>query len=364
VRVRIPPRALGGDVWQRVGGHVARVFSPSSPSCSPPIVPPAMLASSRAPKLLQQMRRALRVHHYSPRTEETYVAWVRRFVRFHGLRHPDELGRDEIRQFLTALADRAQLSASSQTQALSALIFLYREVLNRDPGSLGDIVRAKQPSRLPVVLTREEVQGLMGQLQWIRRVVGILLYGSGLRLLEALQLRVKDVDFAGGEIRVRRAKGAKDRVTVLPGALTVELERHLVQVRRLHQRDLARGAGKAPLPNAFERKAPAAAKDWSWQYVFPAARRYLHPSGDYRRHHTHESVIQRAVRAAAAEAGIPKRVTCHSLRHSFATHLLQDGYDIRTVQELLGHRDVATTMIYTHVLNRGGLGVRSPADRL
>jgi integrase len=284
VRVRIPPRALGGDVWQRVGGHVARVFSPSSPSCSPPIVPPAMLASSRAPKLLQQMRRALRVHHYSPRTEETYVAWVRRFVRFHGLRHPDELGRDEIRQFLTALADRAQLSASSQTQALSALIFLYREVLNRDPGSLGDIVRAKQPSRLPVVLTREEVQGLMGQLQWIRRVVGILLYGSGLRLLEALQLRVKDVDFAGGEIRVRRAKGAKDRVTVLPGALTVELERHLVQVRRLHQRDLARGAGKAPLPNAFERKAPVAAKDWSWQVCLssgktvPASFRRLPPA--------------------------------------------------------------------------------------
>ncbi|HUQ15737.1 MAG TPA: integron integrase [Gemmatimonadales bacterium] len=326
-----------------------------------------MLSQPRAPKLLQQLRRALRVHHYSPhspRTEETYVAWVRRFVRFHGLRHPATLGREAIRQFLTALADRAQLSASSQTQALSALIFLYREVLNHDPGSLGEIVRAKQPSRLPVVLTREEVRELLGRLQGTPRVVGILLYGSGLRLLEALQLRVKDVDFAGGEIRVRRAKGAKDRVTVLPGALTAELERHLERVRRLHQRDLASGAGKAPLPNAFERKTPSAAKDWSWQYVFPAARRYLHHSGDYRRHHIHESVIQRTVRAGATAAGIPKRVTCHSLRHSFATHLLQDGYDIRTVQELLGHRDVATTMIYTHVLNRGGLGVRSPADRL
>ena len=323
-----------------------------------------MLAGLRRPKLLQQLRLALRVHHYSPRTEQAYVGWVRRYVRFHGLRHPGELGRDEIRQFLTALADRAQLSASSQTQALSALIFLYREVLNVDPGAIGDIVRAKQPARLPVVLTRDEVRALLDRLQGIPRVVCILLYGSGLRLLEALQLRVKDLDFAGGEIRVRRAKGAKDRVTVLPGGLTAELERHLDRVRRLHQRDLARGAGKAPLPHAFERKAPSAAKDWGWQYVFPATRRYLHPAGDYRRHHVHELGIQRAVRAAAAAAGMAKRVTCHSLRHSFATHLLQDGYDIRTVQELLGHRDVATTMIYTHVLNRGGLGVRSPADRL
>ena len=323
-----------------------------------------MVAHPRAPKLLQELREAIRLHHYSVRTEKAYVSWVRRYVRFHGLRHPGDLGRNEIRQFLVALADRAQLSASSQTQALSAILFLYREVLNQDPGSVGDIVRAKQPSRLPVVLSREEVRALLERLEGTPRVVVMLLYGSGLRLLEALQLRVKDVDFAGGEIRVRRAKGAKDRVTVLPGALTAELERHLECVRRLHQRDVAGGAGKAPLPNAFERKAPGAAKDWSWQYVFPAGRRYQHPSGDLRRHHVHESVIQRAVRAAAAGAGIPKRVTCHSLRHSFATHLLQDGYDIRTVQELLGHRDVATTMIYTHVLNRGGLGVRSPADRL
>ncbi|HEX2217629.1 MAG TPA: integron integrase [Gemmatimonadales bacterium] len=318
----------------------------------------------RGPKLLQQLRLALRVRHYSRRTEQSYVGWVRRFVRFHGLRHPGELGPQEIRDFLVALAVQAQLSASSQTQALSALAFLYREVLGREPGDLIGLVRAKQPGRLPVVLTREEIRLLLGRLDGTPRVVCVLLYGSGLRLLEALELRVKDLDFAAGEIRVRRAKGARDRVTMLPGALTAELQRHLDRVRRLHQRDLARGAGKAPLPYAYERKSPAAAKDWAWQYVFPAARRYLHPSGDYRRHHVHESVIQRAVRSGARAAGIAKRVTCHSLRHSFATHLLQDGYDIRTVQELLGHRDVATTMIYTHVLNRGGRGVRSPADRL
>jgi integron integrase len=316
------------------------------------------------PKLLQRLREALRAYHYSPRTEEAYVGWVRRYVRFHGLRHPGELGQEEIRRFLTALAVRGRLSASSQTQALSALVFLYREVLHFEPGDLGEPIRAKQPVRLPVVLTREEVRALLARLDGVPRVVCILLYGSGLRLLEALELRVKDVDFPTGEIRVRRAKGSKDRITVLPGALAGELQQHLERVRRLHQRDLEQGTGKAPLPYAYERKAPGAVKDWMWQFVFPAARRYLHPSGDYRRHHAHESVIQRAVRSAAAGAEIPKRVTCHSLRHSFATHLLQDGYDIRTVQELLGHRDVATTMIYTHVLNRGGLGVRSPADRL
>jgi integron integrase len=285
-------------------------------------------------------------------------------VRFHRLRHPAELGREEIRQFLVALADHGRLSASTQTQALCALLFLYREVLRHDPGSIDEIVRAKQPKRLPVVLTREEVRRVLDRLEGVPRVVGILLYGSGLRLLEALQLRVKDLDFAAGEIRVRRAKGAKDRVTMLPGALTRELEQHLEKVRVLHQRDLARGAGRAPLPFAFERKSPGAARTWAWQYVFPATRRYVDPAGDPRRHHVHESAIQRAVQAAAAAAGIAKRVTCHSLRHSFATHLLEDGYDIRTVQELLGHRDVATTMVYTHVLNRGGLGVRSPADRL
>jgi integron integrase len=269
-----------------------------------------------------------------------------------------------VRAFLAALAERRRLSASSQTQALSALLFLYREVLGRELSDAGDIVRAKQPSRLPVVLSREEVRALLGRLEGSPRLACVLMYGSGLRLLEVLGLRVKDLDFDLGEIRVRRAKGAKDRVTMLPSALRPELKAHLERVRRLHRRDLAQGGGKAPLPHAFERKAPSAARDWVWQYVFPANRRYQDPRGELRRHHLHESVVQRAVRTAAVRAGLTKRVTCHSLRHSFATHLLQDGYDIRTVQELLGHADGATTMIYTHVLNRGGLGVRSPMDRL
>jgi integron integrase len=317
-----------------------------------------------APKLLTLVRRAARVRHYSPRTEEAYVAWVRRFVRYHGLRHPSELGPLEVRDFLTVLADRRKLSASSQTQALSALVLLYREVLGRDLSEVGAIIRAKQPTRLPVVLSHDEVRALLSRLRGSPRLVCALLYGSGLRLLEALALRVKDLDLPRGEILVRRAKGAKDRVTMLPTALRADLEAHLEKVRGLHRRDLAQGGGKAPLPNAFERKSPKAARDWAWQYVFPANRRYQDPAGDWRRHHLHESVVQRAVRTAVAEAGIAKRATCHSLRHSFATHLLQDGYDIRTVQELLGHTDVATTMIYTHVLNKGGKGVRSPMDRL
>jgi integron integrase len=317
-----------------------------------------------APKLLQLVRLAARVRHYSPRTEDAYVGWVRRYVRYHGLRHPAELGAAQVREFLTVLADRGKLSASSQTQALSALLFLYREVLGRGLSEVGEIVRAKQPSRLPVVLSREEVRMLLARLKGASRIACVLMYGSGLRLLETLELRVKDLDFELGEIRVRRAKGAKDRVTMQPTALRPELEAHLERVRRLHRRDLAQGGGKVALPHAMERKSPGAAKDWVWQYVFPANRRYQDPRGELRRHHLHESVVQREVRAAAIEAGIPKRVTCHSLRHSFATQVLQDGYDIRTVQELLGHKDVATTMVYTHVLNRGGMGVRSPIDRL
>ncbi len=320
--------------------------------------------ASPQPKLLDRVRLAIRVRHYSRRTEECYVGWVKRYVRFHRLRHPGELGATEVQRFLVALADQAKLSASSQTQALSALLFLYRDVLQQDLGPLDRAWRAKQPTRLPVVLDRDEVTRLLARLDGAPHTVALLLYGSGLRLLEALELRVKDVDFAMRQLLVRRAKGGKDRVTMLPEAVGAELERQLERVQRLHRRDLAAGAGAVRLPDAFARKAPGASTELSWQFVFPARRRFVDGAGRAWRDHLHESVVQRAVKQAAAAAGLAKRVTCHALRHSFATHLLQDGYDIRTVQELLGHRDVATTMIYTHVLNRGGYGVRSPADRL
>lgn len=318
----------------------------------------------RGPKLLTQVRQAIRLHHYSRRTEEAYVGWVRRYVRFSGMRHPSELGPEDVRRFLTELADRGGASASTQTQALSGLLFLYRQVLGRNLDSVA-LVRAAQPVLLPVVLGREEVRELLGALTGTPRLVALLLYGSGLRLLEALQLRVKDLDFATGEIVVRRGKGAKDRITMMADSAHRALTGQLEWVRRQHQRDLVGGGGFAPLPGAFHRKSPSAAREWAWQFVFPATRRYVDQASGLRyRHHLHESVVQRAVKRAVQVAGIAKRAICHSLRHSFATHLLEDGYDIRTVQELLGHRDVATTMVYTHVLNRGGFGVRSPADRL
>ena len=316
------------------------------------------------PKLLTLVRRGIRLHQYSPRTEEAYVGWIRRYVRFSGMRHPADLGAGEVRGFLAWLAEHARVSASTQSQALSALLFLYREVLGRDLGSI-PIPRPAQPVRLPVVLDRSEVQALLGTLTGTPRLVALLLYGSGLRLLEALQLRVKDLDLAGRAIVIRRGKGAKDRVTTLAESAGRELRVQLQRVRRLHQRDLASGGGYVRRPGALDRKSPGAARDWFWQFVFPATRRHLDPvSGRCYRHHLHESAVQRAVKQAVRLAGIAKPATCHSLRHSFATHLLEDGYDIRTVQELLGHRDVATTMVYTHVLNRRGLGVRSPADRL
>jgi integron integrase len=317
------------------------------------------------PRLLALVRRAIRVRHYSRRTEEAYVSWIRRFVRFHGMRHPAELAEQDVARFLSSLAVERGVSASTQNQALSALLFLYHAVLNRPLGEFEGLVRARQAKRLPVVLTREEVRAVLGAMRGTPQLLAALLYGSGLRLLEALQLRVKDVDFRRGEIMVRGGKGDRDRVTMLPAVVVGPLERHLDAVRALHQRDLARGAGRVALPVGLVRKFPNAAAEWRWQWVFPAGREFVEAAtGERRRHHVHETVIQRAFRDAVQRTGIAKRATCHSLRHSFATHLLEDGYDIRTVQELLGHRDVSTTMVYTHVLNRGGRGVRSPADRL
>jgi integron integrase len=313
---------------------------------------------------MAQVRQAVQLRQYSRRTEEAYGHWIKRFIRFHGLRHPAELGAADIESFLAELAGQRSLGESSLAQALSALLFLYRHVLHQDV-EVGRIPRAKGIGRVPVVLTRDEVRSLLARLEGTPRLVALLLYGSGLRVLEALELRVKDLDLQTGEIRIRRAKGGQDRVTVLARGLIPELREHLAERRRRHDRDLASGGGLAPLPGAFARKSPAAAREWRWQYVFAASRRHREDGLEGSvRHHLHESAVQRAVRQAAVRAGITKRVTCHTLRHSFATHLLQDGYDIRTVQELLGHRDVATTMIYTHVLNRGGLGVRSPADGL
>jgi integron integrase len=320
-------------------------------------------ASGRPPRLLDRVRDALRVRHRSPRTVEAYVRWVRRYVLFHEKRHPSELGAEAIREFLTHLAVEGRVSASTQNQALAALVFLYREVLARDVGDVSGAVRAHAPHRLPEVLTRSEVRALLAQLEGVDWLVAALLYGAGLRLLEALTLRVKDVDFDRRELRLRRAKGDKDRVAPLPEAVRAQLREHLAQVRELHSRDLAVGFGAVALPGALAAKYPNAPREWAWQWVFPATRRYFDPAAHtQRRHHLHETVIQRAVKRAVSAAGIAKRASCHTLRHSFATHLLEAGTDIRTLQELLGHASVSTTMVYTHVLNRGAAGVRSPLD--
>ena len=317
------------------------------------------------PKLVDQVRDAIRTRHYSYRTEEAYVGWIRRFILFHGKRHPVQMGPPEITQFLTALAVDRHVSASTQNQALAAVLFLYQQVLGCEPGWLDDIVRAKRGERLPVVLTRAEVQTLLAALDGVAWIMAMLLYGAGLRLMECLRLRVKDIEFSRNEIVVREGKGDKDRVTMLPAAVVSKLKAHLERVRRLHAGDLAAGFGRVLLPAALARKYPNADCEWGWQWVFLATTISLDPrSGERRRHHQHETVPQRAIREARRHAGITKPVGPHTLRHCFATHLLDAGYDIRTVQELLGHRDVKTTMIYTHVLNRGGRGVQSPADGL
>ncbi len=314
------------------------------------------------PKLLDRVRQAIRLKHYSYRTEQTYVAWIRRYILFHDKQHPKDMGVEEVQAFLSHLAVVGNVAASTQNQALSALLFLYKFVLDQELESV-DALRAKRSRYLPTVLTKQEVQIVINQLTGEHRLLVQLLYGTGLRLSEALSLRVKDIDFSYQQIVVRDTKGQKSRVTMLPTTLTPFLQAHIKRVHCLHERDLEQGYGKVYLPFALERKYPSAATEWIWQYIFPSIGLSKDPrSGIVRRHHLHESGLQKAIKQAVHQAKIHKKVGCHTFRHSFATHLLQNGYDIRTVQELLGHKDVKTTMIYTHVMNRGGRGVISPLD--
>ncbi len=315
------------------------------------------------PKLIQEVRDLIRTLHYSLRTEETYANWIKQYILFHKKRHPAEMGAAEVTQFLTYLAVQRKVSASTQNQALAALLFLYKRVLKQDLPWLENVERAKRPARLPVVLTRSEIKTVLSHLDQQNWLMASLLYGTGMRLRECLRLRVKDLDFSYKQITVRDGKGNKDRVTILPASLVEPLHAQLAQARSLHLRDMNQGFGRVHLPFALAEKYKNADREWGWQFVFPAATRSRDPvSGTIRRHHVGEWLLQKAVRQAAQKSGINKPVSCHTFRHSFATHLLEDSYDIRTVQELLGHKDVRTTMIYTHVLNRGGRGVRSPLD--
>ena len=314
-------------------------------------------------RLIDEIRNVARMRHLSLRTEQAYVQWIRRFILFHGKRHPRDMGEDDIRQFISHLAVERGITASTQTVALSALLFLYRDVLKRELPYISQIERARKPKRVPVVFTRAEVQRILRCLEGANWLAAALLYGSGLRLMECMRLRVKDVDFAYRQLIIRDGKGEKDRITMLPARLAQPLNRQLQIAKVLHERDLAAGFGEVFLPYALAVKYPNAPKQWRWQYVFPAPHRSIDPrTGKEQRHHLSESTIQKAVREAVRRANIFKHASCHTFRHSFATHLLEQGYDIRTVQELLGHKDVKTTMIYTHVLNRGGRGVQSPMD--
>jgi integron integrase len=320
--------------------------------------------TTKPAKLLDQVRDRLRVKHYSIRTEHTYVDWIKRYILFHGKRHPKDMAARDVEAFLTHLAVQGRVAASTQNQAKSAILFLYREVLEIQLSWLDNVTQAKAPKRLPVVLTVSEVQAVLSRLTGTHALIASLLYGGGMRLMEAVRLRVKDVEFARREIVVREGKGFKDRVTMLPEAVITPLKAHLAKVKALHDEDLAQGYGEVYLPFALDKKYPNAGREWGWQYVFPSKNFSVDPrSGKTRRHHLDEKGVQRAVKQAVRDAELTKPATPHTLRHSFATHLLQSGYDIRTIQELLGHSDVSTTMIYTHVLNKGGKGVVSPLDR-
>ena len=316
------------------------------------------------PRLFDVVREAIRRRHYSYRTEETYLHWIQRFIQFSDRRHPRDMGGPEVTAFLNYLARNRAVAASTQNQALAALLFLYREVLAQPLPWLDGLEHARRPIRHPTVLTADEVQQLLARMHGMKWLMGSLLYGAGLRLRECLKLRVKDVDFGYRQIIVRDGKGGKDRVTMLPAAVIEPLQAHLLRTKALHERDLLDGCGDVELPDAIARKYPKAPYEWGWKFVFPSHKRSVDPgTGAIRRHHVYENYLALGVKQAARTAGITKHVSCHTLRHSFATHLLENGYDIRTVQELLGHKDVSTTMIYTHVLNKGGKGVRSPLDR-
>ena len=325
---------------------------------------PTAVAPPQPPKLLDRIRQACRVRHYSIRTEDCYVDWARRFILYHNKRHPLDMGAAEINAFLTHLAVEGHVAASTQNQAFSALLFLYRSVLEVEPGLIDGVIRAKRPERLPIILSRDEVRAVLGRLEGVPRLVSLLLYGAGLRILDALRLRIQDVDFARMELLIRHGKGGKDRRTMLPAAAKAELLGQVDRARRLFEKDRRDRIGVS-MPEALDVKYPEAPYEWMWYYLFPARQRGIDPRSELKkRHHLHETVIQRAVAEAARDAKIAKHVTPHVFRHAFATHLLEDGYDIRTVQELLGHSSVETTMIYTHVLNRGGRGVKSPLDGL
>ncbi|MBE0616045.1 MAG: integron integrase [Burkholderiales bacterium] len=321
--------------------------------------------ASKPPRLLAAVRDTIRLKHYSLRTEETYVHWIRRFIHFHGKRHPRELGATEVTAFLNYLVKNRNVAAATQNQALSALLFLYRDVLAEPLAWLDGVERAKRPARVPSVLSTAEIAALLYRMTGTKWLMASLLYGAGLRLRECLTLRVKDVDFDYRQIVVREGKGAKDRRTLLPGVVVEPLKAHLLSVKALHEKDLANGYGDVELPHALDVKYPRAGKQWNWQFVFPSHKLSADPlSGEIRRHHVYENYLIRGVKLAASGAKITKHVSCHTLRHSFATHLLENGYDIRTVQELLGHSSVETTMVYTHVMNKGGRGVHSPLDRI